>query len=171
MKTKNAFTLFVVLGIIIAAFAIAQPHAQAAEAAQPVDSNTTLTVSLVPLYRSVGRSWTQLNRSQSVTVADLMPVSVSNIDGNQFAVNWNGLYVYGSRLPDDTWKVKYLDQVIIWDPMVNDLKLSGTFAYTFFQGTPSQQTQVFTGDLYIDNSANVLYTTWNFVPTGNAVRP
>lgn len=168
MKTKNAFTLFVVLGIIIAAFAIAQPHAQAAEAVAPVESNTTLTVSVTSLHRSTGRSWTQLNPSQSVTVADLMPVSVSNIDGNQFAVNWNGVYVYGSRQTDDTWKVKYLDQVIIWDPMVNDLKLSGTFAYTFIQGTPSQQTQVFTGDLIIDQSANALYLTWGFTPIGNA---
>lgn len=170
MKNHKLVTLFVVLGIIFT-LCIAQPQVQAAEASQPVASNTTLAVSVVALQPSFGRSWTQLNPSQSVTVANLMPISVSNIDGNQFAVNWNGLYVYGSRLSDDTWKVKYLDQVIIWDPMVNDLKLSGTFAYTFFQGTPSQQTQVFTGDLYIDNSANVLYTTWNFVPTGNAVRP
>lgn len=169
MKNRKLFTMFVVLGIIFT-LCIAQPQAQAAEASQ-TDSNTTLTVSVVPLVRASGRSWTQLNPSETVTVAGVMPVTVSNLDGNQFTVNWNGLYVYGSRLSDDAWKVKYLDQIINWDPMVNDLKLSGTFAYTFFQGTPSQQTQVFTGDLYINQSANAFYLTWGFTPIGNATKP
>lgn len=169
MKTKNVFTLFAVLGILIT-LCIAQPQVQAAEAAQPVESNTTLTAQVVPLVRASGRSWTQLDPSENVTVAGVMPVTVSNIDGDKFTVNWAGIYVYGTRQSDDTWQVKYLDKTIIWDSFTNDLKLSGTFSYTFFPGTPSQQTQVFTGDLIIDSSANVLYTTWNFVPTGNATK-
>lgn len=168
MNTKIIITIIAVVGILIGAAFSVQPNVQAAEAVAPIESNTTLTVSVVPLHRSFGRSWTQLNPSENITVAGVMPVTVSNLDGNKFTVNWNGLYVYGTRLENDSWKVTYLDKTITWDSFANDLKLSGTFSYTFFPGTPSQQTQVFTGDLIIDQSANALYLTWGFTPIGNA---
>jgi|GEM_PF-845374 hypothetical protein len=163
---KTVLTLFAVLGITIAV-CVAQPNVQAAESVAPVESNTTLTVTVVPIKASPGRSWTQIGVKQSVTVADIMPVSISNL-GDQFVVNWAGVYVYGTRQANDTWQVKCLSQTLTWDSMVNDLKLSGTFDYTFFAGTPNETTQTFTGDLFLDSSADMLYATWSFVPTGNA---
>ncbi len=165
MKYK-LITMFVVIGMIFTLFA--QPQIHPAEASQPA-SNTTLTVQVVPLQTSPGRSWTQLNVNQSVTVAEILPLSISNL-GDQFVVNWAGIYVYGSRQANDTWLVKYLTQTLTWDPMINDLKLSGTFDHTFFAGSPSESTQTFTGDIFLDSSGNTLYATWNFTPTGNATK-
>ncbi len=153
--------MFVVMGMILTLFT--QPQVQAAEASQ----STTLTVSVVPLVRVSGHSWTQLDVNQSVTVADILPLSISNL-GDQFVVNWAGTYVYGIRQADDIWQVKCLTHILTWNPAVNNLKMSGTFDYTFFAGTPSESTQTFTGDIFLYSSGDTLYTTWNFVPLGNS---
>lgn len=150
MKIKNVFSLIAVLGIIITAAFTAQPPAQAAEAIQAAESNATLTVSVVPLYRTFGRAWTQVGPNQSVLVPG-SSANVSNIGqkAEQILVQWGDVYVTGIRQPDDTWKVTYLKNVIKWDPFVSDLRLEGTV-------------NSYTGYLIIDQSANMLYLTWHF---------
>lgn len=168
MKTKNVFTLFAVLAIIIAT-AFAQLQAQAQTTVPNVNVAVEMTI-VPPIVRSQD-AWTTLQPGQFVRVASIMDVFIwHSQDGKSFLVGWDGINVLGSKNGSD-WDVELLGKHISWNPTQGDLKLSGTFDHLFFPGTDQETIQKFQGDLYLRYANGVITTTWGFVPTGNAAKP